>query len=501
MNASQIIISMTFFTYLAGMFLIGWYAYKRTSNLSDFILGGRSLGSWVTALSASASDMSGWLLLGLPGYAYLAGLESLWLGLGLLVGTWLNWRILAARLRVYSKVAGNALTLPAFFSRRFRDKSGLLRVLSAFFILLFFLFYTASGLVAGGKLFETVFGLPYIWAVVAGTLTIIIYTSIGGFLAVSWTDMVQALLMAAALITVPIMAFGELGGPGVAVAAMAEQNAHLLDAFTSSNGEALSLISILSLLGWGLGYFGQPHILARFKAINSLGSLPRARRIAVTWVFLTLAGGTLVGITGIGYLETPLVGADSEKVFMIMVNSLFHPVIAGICLAAVLAAVMSTADSQLLVASSAFTGDFYKGLFREQASEKELVLVGRAAVIVIALAAFALALDPKSKVLDMVAYAWAGFGAAFGPPLILSLYWKRMTRNGALAGIITGGVTVVLWKQLEGGIFALYEILPGFILSALAVVIVSLMGSEPSAEIKEEFDEVQQKLMNNAEGR
>jgi len=492
---------MTFFAYLAGMFLIGWYAYRRTSSLSDFILGGRSLGSWVTALSASASDMSGWLLLGLPGYAYLAGLESIWLGIGLLVGTWLNWRILATRLRVYSEMAGNALTLPAFFSQRFRDESGLLRILSAFFILLFFLFYTASGLVAGGKLFETVFGLPYIWAVAAGTLTIIIYTSIGGFLAVSWTDMVQALLMAAALIAVPIMAFGELGGPGVTLAAMTEQNAHLLDAFTSSEGEALSLIAILSLLGWGLGYFGQPHILARFKAINSLKSLPRARRIAVTWVFLTLAGGTLVGITGVGYLETPLSGADSEKVFIIMVNALFHPVIAGICLAAVLAAVMSTADSQLLVSSSAFTGDFYKGLLRKKAGEKELVLVGRTAVIVIALAAFTLALDPKSKVLDMVAYAWAGFGAAFGPPLILSLYWKRMTRNGALAGIIIGGVTVVLWKQLEGGIFALYEILPGFLLSALAVVIISLMDREPSTEIEKEFDEVQQKLRDSAKER
>jgi len=501
MNSNQIIISITFFAYLASMFLIGWYAYRRTSNLSDFILGGRSLGSWVTALSAGASDMSGWLLLGLPGYAYLAGLESIWLGIGLLVGTWLNWRILAARLRIYSEIAGNALTLPAFFSQRFRDESGLLRILSAFIILLFFLFYTASGLVAGGKLFEAVFDLPYIWAVAAGTLTIIIYTSIGGFLAVSWTDMVQALLMAAALIAVPIMAFGELDGPSVAIAAMTEQNPHLLDAFTSSEGEALSLISIFSLLGWGLGYFGQPHILARFKAIESLKSLPRARRIAITWVFLTLAGGTLVGITGIGYLETPLAGADSEKIFMVMVDALFHPVIAGICLAAVLAAVMSTADSQLLVSSSAFTGDFYKGFFRKHASEKELVLVGRVTVIVIALAAFTLALDPKSKVLDMVAYAWAGFGAAFGPPLILALYWKRMTRNGALAGIIAGGTTVVLWKQLEGGIFTLYEIIPGFLLSVLAVVIASLIGRAPSAEIEAEFNEVQQTLLNSATKR
>jgi sodium/proline symporter len=474
------------------MLLIGWYAYRRTSDLSDFILGGRRLGSWVAALSAGASDMSGWLLLGLPGYAYLAGLESLWLGVGLLIGTWLNWRIVAARLRIYSAHAGDALTLPAFFTHRFRDESGLLRIISAFFILLFFLFYTSSGLVAGGKLFEATFGLPYVWAVAAGTLAIIIYTAIGGFLAVSWTDLVQALLMAAALIAVPVIAFAELGGPGAAFDAL--ENPHLLDAFTNSSGEALSLIAILSLLGWGLGYFGQPHILARFKAIDCSSSVPRARRIAVSWVFLALTGATLVGITGIGYLETPLTGADSEKVFIVLVQALFHPLVAGICLAAVLAAIMSTADSQLLVSSSAFTGDFYKGLFRKQAGEKELVLVGRVAVIAIALFAFFLALDPESKVLDLVAYAWAGFGAAFGMPLILSLYWKRMTRNGALAGILIGGLTVVIWKQLEGGLFDLYEIVPGCLFSLLAVVLVSLMGREPDEEIQAEFETVERQL-------
>lgn len=488
MSTEQLHISLTFFVYLCVMLLIGWYAYRRTRDLSDFILGGRRLGSWVAALSAGASDMSGWLLLGLPGYAYAAGLESLWLGVGLLVGTWLNWRIVAARLRIYSAQAGDALTLPAFFTHRFRDKSGLLRSISAFFILLFFLFYTSSGLVAGGKLFEATFGLPYVWAVAAGAFTIILYTAVGGFLAVSWTDLVQALLMAGALVTVPVIAFAELGGPTAAFAAI--DNPNLLDAFTSSNGEPLPLIAILSLLGWGLGYFGQPHILARFKAINSSDSIPRARHIAITWVLLSLAGATLVGIAGISYLDPPLTGADTEKVFIILVQALFHPLVAGICLAAVLAAIMSTADSQLLVASSAFTGDFYQGLFRKQASEKELVLVGRLAVITIALFAFFLALDPESKVLDLVAYAWAGFGAAFGMPLILSLYWKRMTRNGALAGILVGGLTVVIWKQLEGGLFDLYEIVPGCVFSLLTVLTVSLIGREPDRAIQEEFEAV-----------
>ncbi len=490
MTAQQLIIGITFFVYLCAMLLIGAYAFRRTRDLRDFILGGRRLGSWVAALSAGASDMSGWLLLGLPGYAYLTGLESLWLGLGLLTGTWLNWRVVAGRLRVYSEQAGDALTLPAFFAHRFRDESGLLRLISAFFILLFFLFYTSSGLVAGGKLFEQVFGLPYIWAVTAGTLTIILYTAFGGFLAVSWTDLVQALLMAAALLLVPIMALAQLGGPVATFTVLSEQHPHLLNAFTATSGEPLTAIAVISLLGWGLGYFGQPHILARFKGIDSSRSVPQARRIAVSWVTLTLAGATLTGLAGIGFLDPPLQGADSEKVFLILVEALFHPVIAGVCLAAVLAAIMSTADSQLLVCSSTFTGDFYRGVFRRDAGERELVWVGRTAVFLIALLAFLLALDPESKVLDLVAYAWAGFGAAFGPPLILSLYWKRMTRNGALAGIIIGGLTVVLWKQLQGGIFELYELVPGWFLSLITVLLVSLAGKAPQPEIQDEFESV-----------
>ncbi len=471
MTQNQLLISLTFVLYLVAILGIGIHAWKRTRNLSDFVLGGRQLGSWVTALSASASDMSGWLLLGLPGYAYLSGLESIWLAGGLLIGTWLNWRFIAAPLRVASEQAGNALTLPEYLSNRFDDKSGLIRTISSLFILLFFLFYTSSGLVAGGKLFESVFGLPYLWAVAAGTLTIILYTSFGGFLAVSWTDLLQGLMMAAALIIVPLMAFGELGGTAHTIQRISEFNPALLDPFTDNKGAPLGWIAIVSLLAWGLGYFGQPHILARFKAIRHVEQIPTARRIAITWVLLTLTAGCLVGLTGIPAFETPL--ADPERVFIHLVNLLFHPLIAGICLAAILAAIMSTADSQLLVASSAFTGDLYKGLFRCNANDRELMITGRLAVAGIAAIAFLLALDPDSSVLDLVSYAWAGFGAAFGPAILFSLYWKPMTRNGALAGIILGGLTVVIWKQLSGGIFDLYEIVPGIVVSTAGILVFS----------------------------
>ncbi len=484
MKQDSLVIALTFGAYFGLMLAIGWYAYRRTTNLSDFILGGRSLGSGTAALSASASDMSGWLLLGLPGFAYAAGLESLWLAGGLLLGTWLNWRLLAARLRLFSEAYGDALTLPEFFANRFRDESGWLRGISAFFTLFFFLLYTGSGLVAGGKLFEAVFGLPYIWAVAAGALAILLYTAVGGFLAVSWTDVVQGLLMAAALVAVPLMAFSDAGSSERVIDSLDPQ---LLDPLTGADGAALGLIGILSLAAWGLGYFGQPHILARFQAIHSVGDVPRARLIALSWVAITLTGAVLAGLAGILLVNPPLVQADREKVFIELVNLLFHPVVAGICLAAILAAVMSTADSQLLVSSSTFTEDFYRSALRREAGARELVAVGRGAVVVLAGLAFIIALDPKTMVLDLVGYAWAGFGAAFGPVLILSLYWARMTRRGALAGVLTGGITVVAWKQLEGGLFDLYEIVPGFLLSLLAIWIASLSDSTPRIELEADF--------------
>ena len=479
-------VAITFFIYLGAMLWIGLWAYKKTNDLSDYILGGRALGPWPSALSAGASDMSGWLLLGMPGYAYVAGWEASWLGLGLILGTYLNWLIVAPRLRVYSQLAGDSLTLPQYFSNRFNDKVAI-RAISAFFILLFFLFYTSSGLVAGGKLFETVFGMDYTLAVTIGTVAIVSYTFVGGFLAVSWTDLVQGLLMAAALMLVPVVAFMELGEAPSAI--LAASNVELLDPFTKSTGEALGWMSIVSLMAWGLGYFGQPHILARFKAIRSKDDIKPARRIAVTWTLIGLIGSFFVGIAGIGYFETPL--ADAETVFITLVQALFNPVIAGILLAAILAAIMSTADSQLLVSSAALTEDFYKSIFNKQASPESLVKISRMAVIGIAVIAWLLALDPESSVLGLVSYAWAGFGAAFGPAIILSLFWSRMNRQGCLAGILVGGITVVIWKQLTGGIFDIYEIVPGFILATIAIIIVSKATPEPEAEIAHTFSEVE----------
>ncbi|MGH1429517.1 MAG: sodium/proline symporter PutP [Neptuniibacter sp.] len=485
-------ITLTFIIYLILMLGIGIVAYRRTQDLSDYVLGGRNLGPIPSALSAGASDMSGWLLMGLPGYAMAAGYGSFWLAGGLLVGTWLNWLLVAQRLRVYSQRAEDALTLPAFFEKRFEDNTHSLRVISAIFVLVFFLFYTSSGLVAGGKLFETVFGFDYTIAVLVGAVAVISYTLFGGFLAVSWTDVVQGLLMVGALILVPMFAMGEIGGLSGTLAAIEAKNPELLNAFTDADGQTITLIGTLSLLGWGMGYFGQPHILARFKGIKSKDHVPAARRIAVLWSGVSMTGACLIGLAAIGYLPEGL--GDNETVFMVMVDALFHPAIAGILLAAILAAVMSTADSQLLVSSSALAEDFYKALFNKDATQEQLVKVGRGAVIVIAVIATSLAMDKDSKVLELVSYAWAGFGAAFGPALIMSLYWKNMTKAGALAGIIVGGVTVVVWKQLTGGWFDLYEIIPGIIFAFIAIIAVSKVTPAPSSSIQRKFEEVESEI-------
>lgn len=491
---NSLAISFTFLAYLAVMLGIGLYAYKRTSNSEDYFLGGRSLGPWPTALSAGASDMSGWLLLGLPGYAFAAGMESLWLAGGLLAGTWLNWLICAKRLRTYSIQANNSLTLPEYLSTRFQDNSKLIQTISAFFILLFFLFYTSSGLVAGGKLFETVFGLDYRWAVVIGTVCVVSYTLFGGFLAVSWTDLVQGLLMCAALVIVPLAIME--GDWSQLPDTLAAKNPELLTIWNDINGEPLSIIGIISLAAWGLGYFGQPHILARFKASRSNKDIVTARRIAVGWTALSMAGALLIGLVGIIYVDNHMAGAleDGEKIFMILVNAVFNPVVAGILLAAILAAIMSTADSQLLVSSSALAEDFYKAWINPNASQSQIVNVGRLGVVALSIIALILAFNPESSVLGLVSYAWAGFGAAFGPAIILSLFWRNMNRNGALAGILVGGITIVIWKQISGGIFDIYEIVPGFVLSTLAIVVVSLMTGKPNADVLNTFDEYEKKL-------
>lgn len=436
--------------------------------------------------------MSGWLLLGLPGYAYAAGIEAFWLAGGLLIGTWANWLINAKRLRTYS-ITTDALTLPEFLSRRFQDNSKLIQTISAFFILLFFLFYTSSGLVAGGKLFETVFGLDYTTAVIIGTVCVVSYTLFGGFLAVSWTDLVQGLLMAAALLIVPIAAMD--GGLGQLTEDLKNINPELLTLWNDSKGEPLTAIAIISLAAWGLGYFGQPHILARFKASRSNKDLVTARRIAVIWSALSMVGAMLVGLVGLVYLNgqgNDL--ADGEKIFMLLVNAIFHPVIAGILLAAILAAIMSTADSQLLVSSSALAEDFYKQVFNNEASPEQVVTVGRIAVVLLSLVALFLAMNPDSSVLGLVSYAWAGFGAAFGPAIVLSLFWVGMNRNGALAGILVGGITIVVWKQLSGGWFDVYEIVPGIILSTISIVAVSIATGEPSDEVKAQHAKFEKQL-------
>ncbi|CAH0535798.1 Sodium/proline symporter [Vibrio stylophorae] len=486
----------TFLVYLLAMLAIGIYAYTRTKNSNDYFLGGRTLGPWPAALSAGASDMSGWLLLGLPGAAYISGVSAFWIALGLLSGTWLNWLLQAKRLRTYSIEAYDALTLPEYLSRRFFDKSGILQVVSAVVILFFFLFYTASGLVAGGKLFETVFGIDGRYAMVVGALCVVSYTLFGGFLAVAWTDLVQGLMMAAALLIVPVVALD--GGNLMHLPEQLNAINPDLTNFLNDNGKEMGAMAIFSSLAWGLGYFGQPHILARFKASRSNKDLTTARRIAVGWTGISLCGAMLVGLVGLVYIgnhaELAIADGKHETIFMVLVNALFHPVMAGVLLAAILAAVMSTADSQLLVASSALAEDFYKQLFRKQAGNKELMLVGRLSVIGIALGALALGMCLEQSVMEFVSYAWAGFGAAFGPAILLSLYWSRMTRNGAVAGIVVGGVTVVVWKLLTGGIFDLYEIVPGFIFAVLAIVGVSLLDKKPSEAMSAQFARVEARL-------
>ncbi|MEX0900290.1 MAG: sodium/proline symporter PutP [Gammaproteobacteria bacterium] len=469
-NASTII--GTFAAYLGVIFVLAYLAYRRTANLSDFILGGRSLNRWVTALAAQASDMSGWLLMGLPGFAYLAGFEAGWMVVGLIVGTYLNWRFVAQRLREATERLGDALTLPDYFERRFNDESRALRLIAGAFVLFFFALYTSSGFVAGGKLFEALFGVPYLWALGLGGASIIVYTFFGGFLAISWADVLQGTLMFFALVIVAVVGLVEVGGFGGLGGSLDALNAELLDPFTSITGTAIGWVGIASLLGWGLGYAGQPHILARFMAIRDPAEIGAARRIAMTWQVTVLAAALIVGVTALAALDRTLPGADAEKVFIYMAVDFFPPVIAGLCIAAILAAIMSTASAQLLVSSSAFAEDFYKGVLRRDAGQRESLWAGRAGVLAIALVALWLARDPESRVLELVAWAWAGFGAAFGPAVILSLYWPRMNRAGALAGILVGGTTTIVWPMFRGGapIFDLYELVPGFLFSTLAIV-------------------------------
>ena len=485
-------LTITFALYILAMVGIGFVAWRRTRSLDDYILGGRSLGSFVTALSAGASDMSGWLLLGLPGAMYAGGLSEGWIAVGLVIGAWCNWKYVAGPLRVYTERSRNALTLPDYFTHRFEDRSKLLRILSAVVILVFFAIYSASGIVAGARLFESVVGVPYAQALWVGAAATILYTMVGGFLAVSWTDTVQATLMIFALVLTPIVVVIATGGPAASLAVIEQANPANVDWLRGA-----SVVGIISLLAWGLGYFGQPHILARFMAADSVKSIPAARRIGMTWMVLCLGGAMAVGFFGIAWFaahpdQAAAVQANPERVFIALSQVLFNPWVAGILLSAILAAIMSTLSCQLLVCSSALTEDFYKGFLRRDAGQAELVWVGRLTVLLVALVAIWMASDPDSRVLGLVSYAWAGFGAAFGPVVLFSLGWKRMTRNGALAGMVLGAATVLLWKQ--GGWFGLYEMVPGFIFASVAIVVGSLLGPPPSPAMANTFDAVRDEL-------
>lgn len=469
--------------YLVGMLLIGVLAARMTKDLSDYVLGGRGLGPGVAALSAGASDMSGWLMLGLPGAVYLGGMGEIWLPIGLAVGAYLNWQFVAKPLRVYTEVANDSITVPGYFENRFHDTSKILRVVSAIVTLIFFTFYTSSSLVGGAILLENSFGMDYTLALWVGAAVILSYTLFGGFLAASWTDFIQGILMFLALIIIPIVAIQELGGWNETLNQISAIDPTHLDVASGA-----TFVGVVSLLAWGLGYFGQPHILVRFMGLKSTNDVPKARLIGMTWMVLSLFGALFVGFAGIAYFaDAPL--ANSETVFIMFSQVLFNPWVAGFLLAAILSAIMSTVDSQLLVSSSALAQDFYKSIFRRNASKKEEMIVGRIAVLGIAIIAIFLGYNPESKVLELVSYAWAGFGAAFGPVIILSLFWKRMTRNGALAGIIVGAVTVIVWAQLTGGLFDLYELAPGFLFAALAIIVVSLLDKAPSAEVQEQYDQ------------
>ncbi|WP_072229404.1 sodium/proline symporter PutP [Campylobacter coli] len=466
-------IAIMFVAYAALMLYIGVYFYRQNKNTEDYFLGGRSLGPVVSALSAGASDMSGWLLMGLPGALYASGLIESYIAIGLSVGALLNWSFVAKRLRIYTSVIANSITIPDYFETRFDDDKHILRIVCAIVILIFFTFYVSSGLVGGAKLFEATFGIRYEYALTTGTLIIVAYTFLGGYKAVCWTDLLQGLLMMGALIVVPAVMLYHLGGFGEAMAVIEEIKPNAL-----SMGEGIGALSIVSALAWGLGYFGQPHILVRFMSIRSTKDIPAATFVGISWMVISLIGACFIGLLGIAYVHKfELTLQDPEKIFIVMSQLLFNPWIAGILLSAILAAIMSTASSQLLVSSSTIAEDFYKRIFNKQASNKTVMNLGRIGVLLVALVAFVISTDKESSVLSIVAYAWAGFGASFGSVMLFSLFWSRMTRIGAILGMITGAAVVVLWKNYLAELFnfPIYEIVPGFVAASAVIIIASLL--------------------------
>lgn len=467
---------ITFIIYLVFLMGIGIYFYTKTNTHEDYVLGGRGVGYWVTAMSAQASDMSGWLLMGLPGAVFLNGLTEIWVIVGLALGTYANWKWVAPKLRVQTEET-DTMTLPTFLTKKFKDPTNLIRTVSAIAILFFFTIYSSSGLVASGKLFETILGINYTWGVVIGGGTIIVYIFLGGYLACCWTDFFQGVLMFFAITIVPIVAYfygGQVDGIQMAMKAREVS----LNIF--SKKESIDIFVILSGLAWGLGYFGQPHILVRFMSIDKVEELWKSRLIAMVWVVISLVGAIAVGITGIAVFSNVIeIGGDAEKIFIYMIAKLFNPWIGGVLFAAILSAIMSTISSQLLVSSNTLTEDFYK-FFKRKASNKELIWVGRVSILIIFFVAGLLSLNPNSMVLSLVAYAWGGFGAVFGPIILISLYLENVHWKSVLLGMIAGGITVILWKHF-GWSTTLYEILPGFMFNGIVTLVSNKFFCKSSA--------------------
>ncbi|RGS77855.1 sodium/proline symporter PutP [Ruminococcus bromii] len=516
MTTNNIIVLCAFIAYMIIMIVIGFVCSKGNKNNEDYFLGGRNLGSWTAAMSAQASDMSGWLLMGLPGAVYLAGTGEAWIAVGLLIGTILNWYIVSARLRKYTIVAGNSLTIPSFFKNRYRDHKNIIKIVSASIIAVFFTVYTASAFSSGAKLFATLFSdsasgdenynRVYVIGLIVAAVVILVYTFMGGFKAVCTTDLIQGLMMIVAILTVPVLAYAILTFDTSFSSALAakgvEQPAQFLNFFVNGDGTPVSAVSIISNLAWGLGYFGMPHILVRFMAVKSNEEIKKSRKIAVVWVIISLTASCLIGLIARGYLTAQLDDATSESVFIRTIQQLFSGngvliFIGGIFLCGILAAIMSTADSQLLVTASAVSEDLYKGAVKKDASEKSSLLVGKIAVAVVAVIAFFIALNPKSSIMGLVSDAWAGFGSAFGPVVLLALFWKRSTLSGAISGMATGALTVIIWDYIplvNGQTLYtatnLYSLVVGFGLALIVNVIVSLLSKKPSKEITDEFDSI-----------
>lgn len=492
--------------YMAMVVGIGFICSKKNQNSEDYFLGGRGLGPWVTAMSAEASDMSSWLLMGLPGLAFATGFSQAgWTAIGLILGTYLNWKIIAKRLRHYTEVSENSITVPDFFSNRFKDDRKILSSISAIMILVFFTVYTASGFAACGTLFNSVFGLDYQASMIVCAAVIVIYTSLGGFLAASTTDLIQGLLMSFAIVVVLIVGIMAAGGVGSVIeyGKGLEGFFDIMKYHDPVSGQAVSqgILPIISGLAWGLGYFGMPHILVRFMAIRDPEEVKKSRSIAMTWVLISLTVAVCIGFTGAALYSdvTELAGNGNQRIFIYMTTHLFKGIIplfiAGIILSGILAATMSTSDSQLLIASSCVSKDLFQGLFKKEASEKHVLLISRVTTILIALIGIVIAMDENSSVFGLVENAWAGFGGAFGPLMVFSLFWRRTNLKGAVAGMLSGGITALVWPftlAKLGGIFEIYCLLPAFVISSLLIVVISLCTEEPDDKIKQEFDKARQ---------